>query len=128
MIMFVDLDRLKYINDTFGHDMGNIAIRAIATAIMNCCPDDGIAMRYGGDEFVILVPNYDKQKAERFVKKLNREIAMERSIHNTGFCIEASVGYVITTDEPTMNMNDYINQADERMYEVKKAKKANRTT
>lgn len=128
MIMFVDLDRLKYINDTFGHDMGNIAIRAIATAIMNCCPDDGIAMRYGGDEFVILIPNYDKQKAERFVKKLNREISMERSIHNTGFCIEASMGYVITTDEPTMNMNDYINQADERMYEVKKAKKANRTT
>lgn len=126
MIMFVDLDRLKYINDTFGHDMGNIAIRAIATAIMNCCPEDGIAMRYGGDEFVVLIPGFQQQDADRFVKKLNREIALERNIRNTGFCIEASMGYVITTDEPTMNMNDYINQADERMYEVKKQKKASR--
>ena len=126
MIMFVDLDRLKYINDNFGHDMGNIAIRAIATAINNCCPEDGIAMRYGGDEFVVMVPDYDEGRAQRMMNRLEREIAREREIHNTGFEISASMGYAITSESDDRNLNDFINLADERMYENKKAKKAQR--
>ena len=51
-IMFIDADHLKYINDTFGHDMGNLAISSIASVIRQHCPANSVSMRYGGDEFV----------------------------------------------------------------------------
>ncbi len=126
LILFIDMDRLKYINDTFGHDMGNIAIKAIAGTVQKCCPKGAIAMRYGGDEFVVLVPDYNEKKAEALVKKITAQISRQSELLNTGFPIEASIGYAITSKKNTMNLNDYINLADERMYAVKKAKKAER--
>ncbi len=69
MIMFVDADHLKYINDNFGHDMGNFAISSIATVIRQNIPADAIAMRYGGDEFVIMVPDYSDLQAGVLEKK-----------------------------------------------------------
>ena len=50
--MFIDADHLKYINDTFGHDMGNLEIRGIADGIRKVFPPEAVSMRYGGDEFV----------------------------------------------------------------------------
>ena len=126
MIMFVDLDRLKYINDTFGHDMGNLAIKAISESVQKCCPNEGIAMRYGGDEFVVLIPNYTKESAEKLLAEIQKEIALQQDKLTTGFPIDASIGYVITSSESSMNLNDYINLADEQMYAIKKAKKAER--
>ena len=61
-IMFVDADHLKYINDTFGHDMGNLAISSIASVLRQHCPAESVSIRYGGDEFVCVIPDYDKQK------------------------------------------------------------------
>ena len=58
-ILFVDADHLKYINDNFGHDMGNLAIRSIASAIHKSCPVGSVCMRYGGDEFVCVFPDFD---------------------------------------------------------------------
>lgn len=126
MIMFVDLDRLKYINDTFGHDMGNLAIKVISESVQNCCPDEGIAMRYGGDEFVVLIPGYNKDAAEELLAEIQKEIALRQDKLTAGFPIDASIGYVITSAESSMNLNDYINLADEQMYAIKKAKKAQR--
>lgn len=125
-IMFVDLDRLKYINDTFGHDMGNVAIKAIADAMLMSCPRKSILMRYGGDEFVAFVPVSDAKKAEELKQKILASVKRRNQELNTGFMIDASIGYAVTTESKTLNMNDYINLADERMYEEKKEKKANR--
>jgi diguanylate cyclase (GGDEF)-like protein len=126
LILFVDMDRLKYINDTFGHDMGNLAIKAIAGTVQKCCPKEAIAMRYGGDEFVVLVPDYNEDQAKVLMEQIQEQIDNQKKIMNTGFPIEASIGYVITSREKTMNLNDYINLADEKMYAIKKAKKAQR--
>ncbi len=126
LILFIDMDRLKYINDTFGHDMGNIAIKAISCTVQKCCPDEAVAMRYGGDEFVVLVPGYDEKKTEALVKKITTQMKKQANLLNTGFPIEASIGYAITSNEDNKNLNDYINLADERMYSIKKSKKAER--
>jgi diguanylate cyclase (GGDEF)-like protein len=126
LILFVDMDRLKYINDTFGHDMGNLAIKTISGAVQECCPKESVAMRYGGDEFVVLVPGYGEEQARALMGQIQARIEDQKSRMNTGFPIEASIGYVITSQENTMNLNDYINLADEKMYAIKKAKKAQR--
>jgi diguanylate cyclase (GGDEF)-like protein len=122
LIMFWDLDRLKYINDTFGHDMGNTAIVAITDSIRDCCPADAIAMRYGGDEFIVLEAGYETEQAEQLIADIENEIARKRVTLKTPFELKASVGYVIASD-PTKSLNDYINQADEGMYRNKNARK-----
>lgn len=126
-IMFVDMDRLKYINDTFGHDMGNEAIKAIADAIIEVCPQQSIAMRYGGDEFVILIEECRGQRAEEISKKLGASISKKSEELHAQFEISASIGYAVAKDR-TKNLNDYIDLADERMYENKKARKMQRNS
>jgi diguanylate cyclase (GGDEF)-like protein len=122
LIMFWDLDRLKYINDTFGHDMGNTAIVAITDSIRDCCSADAIAMRYGGDEFIVLEAGYEEEQAKQLIADIEREIAGKRATLKTPFELKASVGYVIASD-PTKSLNDYINLADEGMYRNKKTRK-----
>ncbi len=125
LIMFLDLDRLKYVNDTFGHDMGNIAIKTIAGTIRQCCPQDAVAMRYGGDEFVVLIPGYGQKQGEHLVKEIHSMLERTSKSLQLGFDVECSSGFVVA-DNPDIPMSEYINQADEMMYEQKKAKKVQR--
>lgn len=125
MIMFVDVDRLKYINDTFGHDMGNLAISSTAAAIRECCPQSAVAMRYGGDEFVVLVPDYGKDEAKKLRDTITETLQKMACGYHAEFPIEASIGYAIA-QPGEKSLNDWIDEADEKMYEVKKARKVER--
>ncbi len=124
-IMFIDADHLKYINDEFGHDMGNIAIRAIAEAIRACCPSNGVAMRYGGDEFVAILPDCDADKAGQLNDDFPKVLSRGAQNYKEDFPIEASFGYAVVSDF-SKPLNDYINEADEKMYAQKKARRAER--
>ena len=124
-VMFIDADHLKYINDTFGHDMGNLEIRGIADGIRKVFPPEAVSMRYGGDEFVVLLPGCEKTQAESlkaaFLKALDE---ISKSLH-AEFDVEASIGYeVVLCGEKSLN--ECINNADEKMYQFKKARKAQR--
>ena len=123
--MFIDADHLKYINDTFGHDMGNLEIRGIADGIRKVFPPEAVSMRYGGDEFVVLLPGCEKAQAESlkaaFLKALDE---ISKSLH-AAFDVEASIGYeVVLCGEKSLN--ECINNADAKMYQFKKARKAQR--
>lgn len=74
-IMFIDADHLKYINDTFGHDMGNLAISSIASVIRQYCPANSVSMRYGGDEFVCVIPDYDQTQMQKLKQNLLDSLA-----------------------------------------------------
>jgi diguanylate cyclase (GGDEF)-like protein len=106
--------------------MGNLAIKTIAGAIQKCCPRESVAMRYGGDEFVVLVPECNEEQAKILKRQILDEIKVQEAILKTGFPIDASIGYVIAQPGTPMSLNDCINLADERMYTVKKAKKVQR--
>ena len=120
-IMFVDADHLKYINDNFGHDMGNQAILMIATAIKNTCPPSAISMRYGGDEFVIMIPDYSRAQMRELEREIQNALSTLAQSSNFVFAVEASIGFVIA-DDPSQSLDYYINLADEEMYNIKKAK------
>ena len=125
-VLFADVDRLKYINDTFGHDMGNLAISTVASALKQCCPSTSVTMRYGGDEFVCLIPNCNEEQLSQITQNILTLLRQLSNLSTQLFSIEASIGYVVT-DDPTSSLNDYINRADEEMYLIKKARKAERT-
>nr|WP_295278731.1 GGDEF domain-containing protein [uncultured Blautia sp.] len=124
-IMFTDADHLKYINDTFGHDMGNLAISSIASILRQYCPPQAVSMRYGGDEFVSVIPDCGKEEMQELIHTVQQQLHILASNSRVSFPIEASVGYVIA-DDPAFSLNEYINLADEEMYSAKKARKAER--
>ena len=119
MVMFVDVDRLKYINDNFGHDAGNVAIKTIAIATSGQVPEGGIVIRYGGDEFVVLAPNVKPEEADGIVERIQAHIEKMSSALLLGFDITASIGYVLA-DDPTKGLAEYINDADAKMYDIKR--------
>ena len=124
-ILFVDADHLKYINDNFGHDMGNLAIRAIASAIHQNCPAGSVCMRYGGDEFVCVVPDLDRKEMQQLENNILHTLKELSATGSYPFPLEASIGGIIA-DDPVFSLNDYINLADQKMYKIKKARKATR--
>lgn len=125
MVGFVDSDRLKYINDNYGHDSGNDAIKAVADAIKSAIGPDAIAMRYGGDEFVIVDPDCDKARADLIIDRIKAYLDEINGMNKFRFNIDASVGYVIC-DKNDGSLYDYIHKADDVMYKVKKKKGSNR--
>lgn len=124
-IMFIDVDHLKYINDNFGHDMGNLAISSVASAIRQHCPVNSVPMRYGGDEFVCVIPDYDQTRMQKLEQDIADALIFQSAHSDVPFPIEASIGFVVAED-PLLSLNDYINLADEKMYTAKKGRGAAR--
>lgn len=118
-IMFIDADHLKYINDNFGHDMGNLAISSIASVIRQQTPATSVSMRYGGDEFVCIIPDYTHTQMQKLTQDITASLEILSDNSHMAFPIEASIGFVVA-DDPLFSLNDYINLADEKMYLAKK--------
>ena len=75
-IMF-DLDHFKLVNDTYGHRVGDLVLQQLAGCCQKCVRDIDILGRYGGDEFVVFLPETDMEGAVRVAERLRREVASE---------------------------------------------------
>ena len=126
-IVFFDADHLKYVNDRFGHDMGNEVITGVAEGIKQSFPSRAAAMRYGGDEFVVLVPSCTEGEVDEIVEKFHENLKKTTASKHLPFEIEASAGYVIARDA-SKGIDEYINDADDKMYQEKKRRKAQRSS
>ena len=83
------------------------------------CPDNSVSMRYGGDEFVCVIPDYDQTQLQKLKQNLLDSLATLSRNSRMAFPIEASIGFVVA-DDSVFSLNDYINLADEKMYIDKK--------
>ena len=121
-IFSIDMNRLKYINDTFGHADGDFAITTLANAIKRTVGDDAICARFGGDEFVVAII-YDRENAlsaDVFSQKLLTYIDTSEGVSDKPYPIRASVGVQCLPITPTINVESMIAAADEKMYIMKK--------
>lgn len=125
-IVFIDMDRLKYINDNFGHIHGDWAIKTIAGTILKYIPEGAIAVRTGGDEFLIILEKEETAKLDGMVAHIREEIKERSSEMNFPFPLTISVGCIHTDMTTEKQLDDYVREADEIMYLEKVAKKANR--
>jgi len=126
MVMFMDMDRLKDINDIFGHSQGDTALILFSGVLKKCTADEKIAVRYGGDEFLIIGSVENEEEARRFKEKLLAELKEVNDNSGLPYEIEASIGYVLTDAKSKKELDDYVKEADELMYEVKKRNRKNR--
>jgi diguanylate cyclase (GGDEF)-like protein len=120
-LLFIDLNGFKKVNDTLGHEAGDMILVAVAQTIQAMIRKYDIFVRLGGDEFVILLPDTSKDMASAFVARLRQTLA---DIHVSQVCaldtdlrISASVG--ISRHEPGQSLEELIHAADQRMYEDK---------
>lgn len=123
MLMFIDLDGLKVINDSYGHDIGDIAIHSIANVLVKSCTGGEVYCRFGGDEFIVFAADYDDIDAQLLTKRIEENIAGFNAEKNNSFVLSASTGYVIAVPKRDEDLFRFVTDADKVMYEQKRKKK-----
>ena len=121
LLMFVDINDMKKINDEHGHLNGDMAIKIAAEAMRAALPDKFLCGRYGGDEFIAVGP-CDKEPSE-YVQKIKDELKKIIKGIKITFKLSVGIGYRKISPDDTGTVDDYIKAADEAMYEDKKAEK-----
>lgn len=124
-IIFIDADDLKVINDTMGHEAGDLLIREIGAVVHKNVYDNMLAMRYGGDEFVILggFKKDEKQKVEFVLQSIREDIQDVNRSQKYPFKLSVSMGTCCCKVKEIDELAQFIEQADQMMYEEKRQKK-----
>jgi diguanylate cyclase (GGDEF)-like protein len=117
-LILLDLDRLKRINDTWGHPSGDKALCQVADIMKSTVRDVDICARYGGEEFVIILPQCDRENAMKVAERLREAIA-SRPVPKVGQ-VTASIG-VATYPTGAKNKEELVEMADRAMYLAKAA-------
>ena len=113
-VIYWDVNRLKYVNDNFGHIAGDRLIIKVAEAIRSSARKDDAAFRYGGDEFVMIINDGTVEIVQEILKRW--ELAIGKAAEGCNFPVSASVGYAIGERK---YLEDVIAEADKNMYMCK---------
>jgi diguanylate cyclase (GGDEF)-like protein/PAS domain S-box-containing protein len=120
-VLFVDLDNFKGINDSFGHDAGDLVLTEIGRRLTGVARRSDTVARLGGDEFVVLCPALDRRTGPEGVgRRIVRAIAAPYIDKGRNLSVTCSVGIAVTND-PATEPDRMIRDADATMFEAKKA-------
>lgn len=126
-VVILDIDNFKKINDTYGHLFGNIVLKGIADIIQKTVRKKiDMPVRYGGDEFLLLLPETDIAGALILAKRLLEEVQSKKFIaedHKTAVFTTLSIGVTAAKKNQILNKDKLIKKADEALYKAKKAGK-----
>ncbi|MFQ5926072.1 MAG: diguanylate cyclase [Terriglobia bacterium] len=125
-LIFVDLDHFKEVNDTYGHLVGSKLLREIADLLRSSLRLIDYAFRYGGDEFVVLLPQTDKENASIVARRLRARLIQHEFLNEEGLNLRltASIG-LATYPTDAKSKAELIRLADEAMYLVKNTTRNN---
>lgn len=120
-LIFIDLNRFKYINDVFGHSAGDELLISFSERLQSALEQKGTVTRYSGDEFIIIYHSYEgTEELEKFYnEKLLAEFSDPIEFNNTRIIVEFSAGVAIYPKD-AQNFNDLIDKSDFMMYSSKK--------
>jgi len=121
-LILIDIDHFKKINDTYGHQMGDLVLKAVAKKLQSSCRDNAQVFRYGGEEFAVLVPNADakhaRQVADGMRRMLEKISVKDRRTGQILGDITVSAGVAQLTDNEASQ--SLIERADKLLYEAKR--------
>ena len=119
-MFYLDLDRFKPVNDTYGHDMGDRLLKAVSRRLCECIRKTDYAFRIGGDEFSLIIEegNINDEFCEMMVRRIKRVIDRPFNIEGRLLSVDTSCGYAIYP-EHSQKIDEIRIMADHRMYEDK---------
>lgn len=119
VLFYLDLDRFKPVNDTYGHDMGDKLLKGVAMRLYDCVREKDYAFRIGGDEFAIIVSaNMDEEQCQKMKERIITAVCRPFLIDGTELSVGCSCGYAVYPMEDNSTAEIRI-LADQRMYEEK---------
>lgn len=122
-IVMMDIDRFKSINDIYGHNFGDSALKSLAACIQKNIRAKDYAFRFGGDEFLLVLPNVDQEMVTQICERI---ITALREVQGYAFPITISMGHALRSEGA--NPTEALNFADQRMYCTKREKSQNGNT
>jgi diguanylate cyclase (GGDEF)-like protein len=123
LLVFADIDGLKGVNDTYGHDAGDRAIASVAVILRKTFRAMDIIARIGGDEFTVFVPNADEALMPVFQSRISSLLEEANSAVSGSYALSISVGFVSCGSGTPLSLEEYLHDADEKLYERKRMKK-----
>ena len=118
VLFFVDINKMKLINDNFGHLHGDLAVKTISAAIMEVIPKNWLPIRYGGDEFLV-VGNSKNYNGEDYCQIITERIRKKTSIMRLPYILSASVGTYSVPASSSLTLEEAVEKVDDIMYQVK---------
>jgi diguanylate cyclase len=120
-VSMVDIDKFKRVNDTYGHHAGDKVLQGIARYLMENLRRYDQVCRYGGEEFLVMLPNTAPDEAKRVLDRLRRGLVREDMAIGGGEAIHISASFGIAALIPRLSVFTAIDRADKAMYTAKKA-------
>jgi diguanylate cyclase (GGDEF)-like protein len=127
LLLFVDLDGMKRINDTLGHEAGDAALRRTAAVLHAAFRTSDIIARFGGDEFVVLCPNTGPEAATGLLDGIERHVGNANAGSGTPWRLSLSAGCASFDPGHPVTLEELIRAADAAMYATKQGKQADRS-
>lgn len=118
--IMADLDFFKAINDVHGHAMGDQALQDVGLVLSEACRSGDIAARWGGEEFILLLPETDAAQAAALAERLRQQISKLR-LDDSGALLPLTASFGIAEQQHQTNLHELIRDADQRLYEAKEA-------
>jgi diguanylate cyclase (GGDEF)-like protein/PAS domain S-box-containing protein len=118
-VVFIDANGLKLVNDMYGHIEGDEYLKFLARTLSDCVGEAGTVFRFGGDEFILILPQYDREKAVQLLKKIEDRIeALSSELHKP-YKMSISYGLAVFDLEHPVSTDTLLSTADKEMYKMK---------
>lgn len=117
-VMYLDLDGFKQINDTYGHDLGDLLLKEVASRLAACAGYKDTVARLDGDEFIILLPETTIENAKHVAKRIIDTLSENLTLQNNVISITPSMG-IVFCDDYNMDVRNMLKYADGAMYQAK---------
>jgi two-component system cell cycle response regulator len=124
ILFYLDVDRLKTINDTLGHHVGDRALNRVADILRDTFRQSDIIARMGGDEFAVMALEASEQNQTELLARLREKVAEINLRRRESYSLSISVGTARFDGEGRARLDDLLAEADQVMYEEKRAKRA----
>ncbi|MCL1089845.1 sensor domain-containing diguanylate cyclase [Shewanella profunda] len=119
-ILLLDIDHFKKVNDNYGHSIGDLVLKTVSNLLRGQLQEKDVLCRWGGEEFLILVPEMDLSRAAELAEQFRRSIS-QRELKVNGIHISITVSIGVAEFQPQETSEDLIKRADLALYQAKEA-------
>jgi len=119
-LAFIDVDHFKQVNDTYGHAFGDTVLIGVAKVLKETVRENDIVVRFGGEEFVVVMPDTDHENSLITAERLRRALSLQGFITTQDEEVRVTCSFgVVTTKNSQMNFKLLCDQADKLLYQAK---------